>query len=191
MLCTKYLVAVSKNAKQFAHVRHSTTVVRSKASDLFVERFVRTSTNEVMYYSYVEIYKLNLQDKTCSCRWFMAYASCQHKVRGFELFDIQDAVAVFQFRKKPGKKSEKEKSDAATAVAAAATQSIVESTGRAYDLSQLQLIKLSTLLKAYYYTLYMTESKHLIQTQLQYRLPLLVTFKKNNYTWNGLMDSIA
>ena len=75
--------------------------------------------------------------------------------------------------------------------AAAATQSIIESTDRAYDLSQLQLIKLNTLLKAYYYTLYMTESKHLIQTQQQYRLPLLVTFKKNNYTWNGLMDSIA
>ena len=111
-----------------------------------VERFVRISATEVIYFSFVEIYKINLEEKTCSCRWYMAYASCQHKVRGFELFDIQDAVSVFTFRKRSGRKGEKEKSDAATTVAAAATQAIVVPTGRAYDLSHLQLIKLNTFL---------------------------------------------
>ena len=48
MLCDKYLVAVSKNAKKFAPVRHSSTIVRSKASDLRVERFVQISAKKMV-----------------------------------------------------------------------------------------------------------------------------------------------
>ena len=188
MICEKYLVTTSKCAKMFSFIRHSNAIVKMNAKDLNIEKFVRSSENEVLYFSFDTIYKINLETKNCTCRWYCAYAACQHKVRAFNLFDVQDHVSKFVFRAKKGRKDEKDRAAEAVANVFASTNSHL--TFHCLVILPFQLIQLNTHLNAYYNSIYLTESKYLISRQPNSSLELLKDYKNRDHSWNSLMQRI-
>ena len=151
--------------KKFKDTRNANAITKTKAQELEFARFLRQE-NFVLFFSVRSIYKIDLVNKTCTCRFFLAYCSCQHKHRAFELFDIQDASVKFVFRAKKGPKARKIQNGQSTS-------KVVNSI-----FTSIQSIELDTHLNSYYQMLYANLSLGLIN-EFQYdMLPVCLRILK-------------
>ena len=140
------------------------------------------STNETasLFFSYRSIYKINIDNLTCTCRFFLAYSSCPHKHMAIQLFDVQDPSNKFCFRAKKGRPDKQAK----------ACSSEIVSAQPSSIFSPVQLIKINTHLSAYHNFLYLNLSSELINTAQHDRLPLCKQIYKKPFEWSTFFDSI-
>ena len=66
----------------FNTYRRPSVDVRSASVLLKIDHFERISDEIILYYDRRSIQNINTVTKTCSCRWFLAYATCSHILRG-------------------------------------------------------------------------------------------------------------
>ena len=104
IIMERYLVTVAKilHSRTFQQSRTPTARIKQLSRGLDAICFVRILQNLVLYFSIRSIYRINVEMKSCTCRFFLAYRSCSHQHRSFELFDIQDASNKFVYRPKKG-----------------------------------------------------------------------------------------
>ena len=56
--------------------------IKQKSIMLKEDRFHQPIVSDFIYYFGLNsIFKINSETKSCTCRWFMAYASCKHIYR--------------------------------------------------------------------------------------------------------------
>ena len=130
--------------------------------------------------------------KTCSCRYYLAYNSCHHKYKAFEIYDIQDRSCKFTFRERRGAKSKLEKNRLA-AVAKEKSPLETEPTGL-FNNWPLQKIQLNMQLNAYFNFLYITESKNCLSLYNHSSLLSVASLfetQQGKFEWNKLLSSIS
>ena len=88
---------VASNQTTYATFRKPDKVLKVRANKLNAAKFHRSdiSPNIVRYYGFDELITIDVDLRICSCRWFNAYACCQHNYRAMILYDIQFDQARF------------------------------------------------------------------------------------------------
>ncbi|CAF1082153.1 unnamed protein product [Brachionus calyciflorus] len=100
LICEQLIPVNGETLPIFRYSRESNLKVKNKAKLLNDSLFVKSSQNQnfVYYYGNHSVSEINLELKTWSCRWFLAYATCSHIYKAFQIFDIQASSSKFVIR---------------------------------------------------------------------------------------------
>jgi len=92
----------------FYRIPHSRT--KSIANTLDIDKFQMRSITEASYTGKTHTHSINFQYKSCSCRWFLAFAICAHLIAACDIFkqplEGYSKPRVFVYRTRSGRKKE-------------------------------------------------------------------------------------
>ena len=108
-IVTNHLIPYySNNEKEFMFYRIPHLKTKQLANQLNNEKFQMRSIIECIYIGRTHTQSINFQYKSCTCRWFLAFAVCAHLVAACDLFkqplDGYSKPKVFVYRTRPGRK---------------------------------------------------------------------------------------
>ncbi|CAF0836095.1 unnamed protein product [Brachionus calyciflorus] len=106
LICDDVIPVYSESTREFKFTREPNVKVKNLAKKLDDKLFFISSNdpNLVYYYGLSSISTIDIFNKTCSCRWFMAYSTCAHLYKAFQLFYVQTASSKFVIRARRGPK---------------------------------------------------------------------------------------
>ncbi|CAF0768952.1 unnamed protein product [Brachionus calyciflorus] len=105
-LVTQNFLEIETFFKSTQEYKSTQTHVKNLAKKLEDKLFFVSSNEQNLgyYYGLSCISTIDIFNKTCSCRWFIAYSTCAHLYKAFQLFDVQTASSKFVIRARRGPK---------------------------------------------------------------------------------------